>query len=417
MNVELGRGYRPPHHRPSATGGFRVIRRILGATLLGALLSAATAVPPASGAGEPYEINAIISLTGGASSLGKSEDQALAIEEKAINDSGGIGGRPVKFVVGDDQTNPQTAVQLATALVAKGVPVIIGPNLVANCQALVPIIKGKTVDYCISAAFHPEAGSFAFVQGVSTLDQLVFAMHYLRQTGVRKIALVTSNDANGQDTARGLQLALSRPESADLSLVETQLFNLADLTVDAQMARIKSSGAQAVVCYSTGAPFGTVLHGYTDVGLTIPLVAQPAALSFALVNAYASILPKELLITGLIGDAPAVTPRGPILSATMAYVNASKAAGITPDHVNALTWDPVMIVVAALRKLGPNATGPQLYDYISNLHGWPGMYGDYDFRTGPSGLTPYSIVMVRWDADKKSFVAVTRPGGALVTKR
>lgn len=393
------------------------MKRIFCATLLGALILAAVGTPPARSAGEPVAINAIISLTGGASSLGKSEAAALAIEEKTINDGGGIAGRPVKFVVGDDQSNPQVAVQLANALVAQGVPVIVGPNLVANCQALLPIIKGKTIDYCISAAFHPEAGSFAFVQGVSTLDQLVFAMHYLRAIGVRKIASITSADANGLDTDRGIALALARPENHDLTLVEQQKYGLADLTVDAQMARIKASGAEAVICYSTGAPFGTVLHGYTDVGLTIPLIAQPAALSYAMVNQYAQYLPQNLLITGLIGDAPAVAPRGPVLNATMAYVNASKAAGIPPDHVNALTWDPVMIVVSALRKLGPNATGPQLYDYISNLHGWYGMYGEYDFRTGPSGLTPNSIVMVRWDADKKVFVAVTRPGGALISAR
>lgn len=392
------------------------MKQFVSATLLVSLIAIAAA-PPALGAGKAVEINAIISLTGGASSLGKSEAQALAIEEKEINDTGGIGGRPVKFVVSDDQTSPQIAVQLATELVAKGVPVIIGPNLVANCQALVPIIKGKTVEYCISAAFHPKPESFAFVQGVSTLDQLVFALHYLRQTGVRKIAAIQSADANGRDTDLGIQLALSRPENRDLSLVSLQHFNTTDLTADAQMAVIKASGAQAVICYSTGAPFGTVLHGYTDVGLTIPLLAQPAALSYAAMNEFAQYLPKDLLITGLVGDAPAVAPRGPVLDATMAYVNASKAAGIQPDHVNALTWDPVMIVVSALRKVGANATGPQLYDYISHLHGWYGMYGEYDFRTGPSGLTPNSIVMVRWDAEKRAFDAVTRPGGALLSER
>ena len=200
-----------------------------------------------------------------------------------------------------------------------------------------------------------------------------------------------------------------------MALVAAMHFNLSDLTVDAQMARIKASGAQALINYNTGTAFGTALHGYTDVGLTIPLITQPAALAAGVMRQYAQYLPPRLLITGLIGDAPDSAPPGPVHNAVEAFDEACKAAGIDADHPTALAWDPAMIVATAFQQLGPDASGPQINAFIANLHGWYGINGEYDFRSSPSGLTPNSIVMVRWDAQKKAFVSVTRPGGALIS--
>lgn len=389
--------------------------RSFSAALLASLIAAMVAVPLAGRAAEPFEINAIISVTGAFAFVGRSEVRALSLIEGLVTKSGGVAGRPLKFVIGDDQSNPQVAVQLASALLAKGVPVIIGPDSVANCQALIPLLKDKTVEYCTSPGYHPEPNSFSYTQGVSTLEQLVFAMHYLHEIGVRKIASLTSVDANGEDADHGIALALGRRENRGMALVAAMHFNLSDLTVDAQMARIKASGAQALINYNTGTAFGTALHGYTDVGLTIPLITQPAALAAGVMRQYAQYLPPRLLITGLIGDAPDSAPPGPVHNAVEAFDEACKAAGIDADHPTALAWDPAMIVATAFQQLGPDATGPQINAFIANLHGWYGINGEYDFRSSPSGLSPNSIVMVRWDAQKKAFVSVTRPGGALIS--
>jgi branched-chain amino acid transport system substrate-binding protein len=385
------------------------MKKTLGLALIVGLL--AVSVP--GRAAEPFEINVIASMTGAGGFLGRQESTALGILETTINNAGGLDGRPVKFAIQDDQSNPQVAVQLANTLLAKGVPVIIGPSLVASCQALAPIIKGKAVIFCISSGFHPEPNSYGFFAGISTLDQLVIAVRYLRLRGLTKIAAITSSDANGQDADHGIALALARPENKGMSLVADEHFGLSDLTVDAQMARIKASGAQVIINYNTGTPFGTVLHGYTDLGLTIPLMTQPAALNALLVSQYAAYLPKEFLVTGLIADAPSVISGGPVRAALDTYFNAFKAAGVQPDHSTALAWDPALIIVAAYKKFGLGASAAQINGFIQSLHGWAGINGEYDFRTGQGGLTSRSQVIVRWSPESKSWVAATKPGGTL----
>src|ERR1700722_17634087 len=88
-------------------------------------------LPGPSGAAEPYEINVILSLTGFAAFAGKEIVDALHLVEDEVNNTGGIQGRPIKFAISDDTSNPQVTVQLMTALVAKRAPIVIGSDLTA----------------------------------------------------------------------------------------------------------------------------------------------------------------------------------------------------------------------------------------------------------------------------------------------
>jgi branched-chain amino acid transport system substrate-binding protein len=83
-----------------------------------------------------------------------------------------------------------------------------------------------------------------------------------------------------------------------------------------------------------------------------------------------------------------------------------------------LVWDPAMILVDALRHLGPSAGAQQIRDYILRLHGWVGVNGVYDFTAGDQrGLTQSSAAVDLWDASKDNWVQVSRPGGTPIAAR
>src|SRR5258708_33009076 len=104
---------------------------------LGLLLGTALSLgPEPSRAADPIELTAILPLTGGASFLGKSEQQSMQLVEKLVNDAGGIQGRPLKILFQDDQTSPQIAEQLATQAIARHPPIIFGPAQLARCTAM-----------------------------------------------------------------------------------------------------------------------------------------------------------------------------------------------------------------------------------------------------------------------------------------
>jgi branched-chain amino acid transport system substrate-binding protein len=369
--------------------------------------SASTAV-----AADPYEINVITPLTGIGAFIGKSEAAALALVEKNVNAAGGVGGRPIHFAVQDDQSNPQVTVQLLNGVIAKHVPFLLGSTLAAMCGAMLPLLKDGPVDYCFSSAIYPPKGSYMFSGNVSTKDMLAVNVRYFRERGWKKLAIITTTDASGQDGDRSIDLDLALPENKGLTLVAHEHFNPGDVGVDAQMSRIKASGAQALIVYAAGTPFGTVLHGAQNVGLDVPMSTTTANLAYDEMKQFGPIMPKELYFTGPPGVAPDALPNGPLKEAARTFANSARAAGLHPDIGLLAAWDPALLMVAALKKLGLNATAPQILNYIENLHDWAGAYGIYDFRDGSQrGLSEKNGIVVRWDPAKDYWVAVSKLGG------
>jgi branched-chain amino acid transport system substrate-binding protein len=377
---------------------------------LAALL--ALIVAPSRGADAPYEINVILSLTGPGAFLGRGEQLTFAAAERYVNNTGGINGRPIKFVVQDDQSNPATAVQIATQIIAKRVPVFVGPGFGATCGAVLALVANGPVMYCLANTIHPPKGAFAFSGNPSTKDFTAVGLRYLMAKGVRKLALLTSTDTSGQD---GEQVALENlrlPEFRDLQLVANEHFGVADISVTAQLARIKAAGAQAVDAWTTGTPFGTVLRAVAESGWDGIVMTNGANQSRIQMEQYASFLPRDLIICTApvyaIGQVPAA-----VRLARATWLDSMHQVGVAdPDLTHFSAWDPAIIVVNALRARGTDVTAAQLRDYMENLHDVSLTNGIYDFRRGDQrGIDPRASVVVTWDKGKREFVTISRPGG------
>ncbi len=387
-----------------------MLRRLLAFTLVPLF----GLIPLASRAAEPYAVNVILPLTGPASFIGKEEQAALGVVETTVNKAGGVRGRPIKFEIVDDQSSPQLSVQLTNEIIAKKVPFFLGSSFVATCNAQLPLVKDGPVMYCFSPGSHPPDGSYAYSSSVATTDLLVVLSRYFQARGWKRIAIITSTDATGQDAERGIRQAFN--EANGQTIVDAEHFNISDVSVAAQMAHIKASGAQALIAWSTGTPAGTLFRGEAEAGLQIPTATTNGNLTYAQMKQYAAFLPKELYFPTPAGVTPlAANPA--IVGAQLAkriqsYFDAFKAAGITPDGGHILAWDPAFIVFDALQKLGFNASAAQIKQYISSLRGWVGVNGTYDFRASPQrGLNDKDALIVRWDAARNTWVPVSKLGG------
>jgi branched-chain amino acid transport system substrate-binding protein len=365
--------------------------------------------------GDPVQIGAILSITGPAAFLGKNEQTALGLIEEQVNRDGGIGGRPLKFVVEDDQSSPQLVVQIYNRLAAQKLQVILGPSLTATCAAVAPLVtKESPLLYCFSPGFVPENGSKIFTWGPKSADLVTINVRYYRERGIRKLAFITPLDAQGLDAEHALEAALQLPENKDMSLVAREHFNGTDISVTAQIARIKASGAQALIAWGVGTPAGTELRSISDGGLTIPVAISSANLIYTVMKQFGPFLPRDLVSASFPALVPDSLPNGAVKNAVRRYNDAFKAIGIRADATEAIAWDPGWIVVTAYRRLGPDASSNAIKDFIDHVRGFAGATGLYDFQSIPQrGLAASnSGIMVRWDPDKEAFVAVSKLGGA-----
>ena len=380
-----------------------------------AAIAAALIAAPAR-AQSTYDIHVIQPLTGGGSFLGKAEQQSLQLAEKVTNASGGIGGKPLKFVFHDDQSNPQVAVQLANEVIASKPAIMVGSSLVAICNAISPLMQAAgPVQYCLSPGIHPESGSYTFTSSTSTTDLAIALVRYFRLKGWTKIATMTSTDASGQDAENNLKNVVQMPENKGVEIVEAGHFNTTDVSVSAQIERIKAAKPQVLIAWSTGAPIATIFRGVIQAGLDIPIATTDGNLTYAQMNQYAEFLPKQLYIPAaqwVMGYSPSIKLPDAEAAKQKEFYDAFKAAGIQPDVASELAWDPAMILIDALKKLGPTATAPQVRDYISKLKGYVGVNGTYDFtKTTQRGLDIDNVVVTRWSATEKHWQVMSKPTG------
>lgn len=388
---------------------FSRLSRISAAVGAFGILSIATA-----SAADPYNINVVLPLTGNASFLGKGEQDSLQILEKSVNSAGGIEGRPLKFIFHDDQSAPQTAVQLTTKILAEKPTIILGSALVGMCNAMAPLMQSGPFMYCFSPGIHPKPGSFVYTSAVSTHDLASSLVRYFRMKGWTKLALITSTDASGQDAERGLKAVLSRPENAEIELVENAHFNPTDLSVSAQIEKIKAANPQALIAWSTGAPVGTVFKAIAQAGLAIPVGTTNGNMTYAQMSQYAAVLPKQLFIpTSEWPEQDSSAALEPAVAAAhKRFHGAFRDAKILPDFSSTLAWEPAMIVIDALRALGTKATAEDLRGYVSKLTGYAGVNGIYDFPKVPQrGLTEEQCVVTQWSPTKNTWVVVSGPKG------
>jgi branched-chain amino acid transport system substrate-binding protein len=366
-----------------------------------------------------YDIHVVIPTSGGGAFAGKGQQDALDALKTVVDKGGGINGQNVKFVYHDDQTSPQVAVQLINEILPLKPKVVMGSSLVAMCRAMTALMKNGPVHYCLSPGLHPAAGGYAFSSASSSTDQVAATINYFREKGFTKIAALQTTDASGQDGDDAIKASMARPENAALKMVAYEHFNPTDVNVSAQMERVRQSGAQALLSWSTGSPVATVFKGAIQAGLDIPIAPTSGNQTVAQMTQWADFLPKQLALpSGLWPAHDGLYKLDPRVEQAQKDMFAALAArNVAPDNAVATSWDAGLIVVAGLRKIGPDGTAEQLRDYIANLRDFAGIGGVYDFTKYPErGLGTDAAVVTRWDPAKKAFVWLSGPGGAALGK-
>jgi len=361
---------------------------------------------------KPTTIPVILPLTGSGAFLGKQEQASFEIAQKFLNGR----GDQVRFAYYDDTSSPQVAVQLATQLFNGGARVLLGPSLRATCAPLVPIVKSGPLDYCLSPTLHGDAGSFVFSAGTDTWDLDRAVVRYAQARGWKHVGLLSTTDASGIDAVKGYHTILDEPEFHDMSIVAEATLGPSDISVVAQLARIKTANPDMVLAWASGTPVATIFRGLREVGLNVPVFTGFSNMTYTQMESVAGYLPKQLYfpVPSAVGSRRlrGLNLDRKVETALRDFESAFAAAGRKPDGGDLSAWDPIMLVVRAIDQAGPDATSEQLRNYLAHLKNFAGINGVYDFEKYPQrGLGPESAMITQWNPDVKTWVVVSRPGG------
>jgi branched-chain amino acid transport system substrate-binding protein len=369
-----------------------------------------------SSSGSGSTIHVIVSETGAASFLGTEEAAAFNALAKHVNATGGIDGHKLAFAISDNQSTASTSVSLASPLVGQA-PVLMVGSITATDKPVDDLATSNgPVVYDLSPGDHPAPGSYVYSSSNSTTNQTQAFINFAQSKGWKKVAVINSTDSSGQDGWTNIQKAVANSHGA-VTVTDHESFDPTAVTVTTQLAKIKATNPQAILIWTTGTPLGTVLSGMQQLGMeSLPTMTTNGNASTSQLGQMTSKLPAQLYFPGAPFMAGAQNLTGETKTQVQTFDAAMAAAGHkVPDEGNALAWDPGLILVSALKKLGLGASASQIHQYIDSLTDFAGINGTYNFtdKSIPDnrGLTISSVYIAQWDKAQGDWTAASGPAG------
>ncbi|HLI25376.1 MAG TPA: ABC transporter substrate-binding protein, partial [Acidimicrobiales bacterium] len=307
------------------------------------------------------------------------------------------------------------SVSLASPLISQVPLLIIGSVTTVDRPVDALVTSNGPVIYDLSPGDHPGRGTYVYSSGNSTVNQAQAFINFAESKGWHHIGAITSTDASGQDGWKSIQKAVSGSNGA-VTVTDHETFAPTAVSVTTQLSKIKATNPQALMVWTTGTPFSTVAKGMQQVGLNLPTMTTNGNESYKELTSISSELPSQLYFPSSQFQVPPSQLNSAAATAVTNFVSAMKAAGQpVPDEGDALAWDPGLIFISALKKVGINASASKIHSYIASLSDFEGVNGTYNF-TDPSvpdnrGLTIQSVYITQWNSSSDNWVAVSGPAG------
>jgi len=341
-----------------------------------ALGVAAMMLPGEAVAQEPIRVGAFVSATGPAAFLGDPEQKTLEMYVERINGAGGILGRKLQLHVYDDAGDAEKARTFVKRLIEQDrVDVIVGGSTTGTTMAAVPLVEEAKLP------FVSLAGAVVIVEPVKKwvfktphTDRMacekIFADMQARK--LTKLALISG--AGGFDKSMRAE-CVKVAGKWGVEVVADETYGASDNDMTAQLTKIRSSGAQAVLNAGFGQGPAIVTRNYRQVGLTLPLyqshgVASKEYIKLSGPAAEGVRLPAAaLLVAELLADED---PQKPVVvSYRKAYEERFKSDVST---FGGHAYDGLMLAVEAMRRAG-STDKAKVRDALEATKGYVGTGG------------------------------------------
>jgi branched-chain amino acid transport system substrate-binding protein len=193
--------------------------------------------------------------SGPASAYGKI-GETISAYVKYINAKGGVNGRTIDYITLDDGYSPPKTVEQTRRLVEQDQVLFLFQTLgTPTNSAIHKYVNAKKVPHLFLATGaskwdQPEA--FPWTMGwqpTYEAEGKIYAAYVLKNKPDAKIAILFQNDDYGKDYLDGFRAGLG--DKADSMIVIQEPYEVSDPTVDAQIIKMKSAGADVFLNVTT----------------------------------------------------------------------------------------------------------------------------------------------------------------------
>ncbi len=241
--------------------------------------------------GESIKVGFLNSLSGTMAISEKTVNDALNLAAKEINATGGVNGKQLEIVTEDGASEPTTFAEKATKLIKSDcVAAVFGGWTSASRKAMLPVFESNN-----SLLFYPvqyeglEASRNIFYSGATTNQQIIPALEYLKESGVKSLFLVGS-DYVFPRTANKIIKAYAAANGIEIRGEEYT--PLGDTEFSTIVNKVAAADADAVFNTLNGDSNVAFFKQYSNVGLT---AAKLPVLSVSIAEEEVQGIGKQIL--------------------------------------------------------------------------------------------------------------------------
>jgi branched-chain amino acid transport system substrate-binding protein len=316
-------------------------------SLVAFVMAAAMQAAPA----QTIKIGVFGPLTGDAAAMGSSEKEAVELAIKEKNDAGGIRGKKVEAIYGDDAGKPEEAVNVAKRLISRDeVLITIGsissPASLAASQVSRQSETPQIVVAGTAQRITTQGNKWVFRSPVPDTKLVADLADFINEKfpKLKRFAFLYVNDDFGRG---GFEAFKAAGQKHGFEIVADERYTRGDIDFTAQLGRIKASPAQAVIEWSRYTEAALVAKQYVQTGLNLVRFGSDGVAT-----------PKYVELGGPAVDGVYFTTHFSV--ATAADIPAArtfmdkyqKAFGRVPDAFAAEAYDAITLAMMAIEKAG-----------------------------------------------------------------
>lgn len=356
------------------------LSRGLGVAIVWMMAMFATSVQGQSG--PPIKIGAVIALTGPGAGLGIPERNGMLLAERAINERGGINGRPIKLLIEDDSSKPDIAKSKAERLIHdEKVVALLGPSLTASTGAVGAVTNALPLVHLVFTGLGPPI-ELTYKHMFHLLPSHALnaraLMEYATKAHAAKRIGVLHDSGYGSVVMAALKGVADRYNA---EFVITEKFEVGANDVTTHAAKVKAANPDVVFIIATSPiPF----RNAKQLNLKAPIVGAIGSASYEYVRGMGEFADDITFAEFLVAEDP-LPHQKEFVELFRKHYNAS------PKAFDAAGWDALHVLANALRKAGANAAPAALASAIRAPY--QGVMAAYDFAAADmTGITLSSYI-------------------------
>lgn len=318
-----------------------------GMAALAATRPSALRAQPATKA--PYWVGVSGPLTGAEAQYGQQWQRGFDLALAAVNSQGGIDGHPVRYQFEDSRSDPRQSVAIAQKFVADPKILIeLGDFASGASMAASPIYeRGRLVQFGFTNS-HPDftkGGQYMWSTAISQAEeQPLLARHVVDGLGLRRPAVLYLNNDFGRTSS---DIFAKAAAARGAHVVSAQAYQREDQDFRAVLVKAREARPDGLVLVSYYADAARIVRQARQSGWREPIASGGAVYS-----------PKFLELGG--ASVEGVLTQSSFFPAedraeVRDFVQRYRAAyGLDPDTFAAASHDAMNVVIALLRKHGPD---------------------------------------------------------------